>query len=326
MKKKQGNIVMFPKWKTRLENEGLKAIQEKRYEEALETFEPLFEHDVASHDVITGKLVSLMELGKYEAAEELCEYLMKYDEDNYYQYLHIYLTILFQTSRYEELVSLLDEVFQEEEMPQQMRTQFWQLYEVSRKLVQEDDEQQNNKLIDEFFEGLSEEDIHKQWRSIIKLRKLSAAPYIQPFEDLLTSERLHPIIKTGIIQWFQEHQINRNMEVSKFGLTERINPSQLKELHSDYVMQQMKMRLGDMEQKNPTMYDIVQNLLYRYLFVRYPLFPREEEVPQIVSALRQLGHEYLQLPSPGVEDVEDVEEYKHEILLCEQHYTLIMEE
>ncbi|MFG6119004.1 hypothetical protein [Thalassobacillus sp. B23F22_16] len=326
MKKKKGNIVMFPKWKTRLENEGLKAIQEKRYEEALKTFEPLFEHDVASHDVVTGKLVSLMELGKYEAAEELCEYLMKHDQENYYQYLHIYLTILFQTSRYEELVGLLDEIFQEEDMPQKMRTQFWQLYEVSRKLVKEDDEQQNNKLIDEFFEGLSNEDIHMQWRSIIKLRKLSAAPYIQPFTELLKSKEVHPIIKTGIIQWFQEHQVDINLEISKFGLTERVNPAQLKELHSDYVMQQLKMRLGDMEQKNPTMYDIVQNLLYRYLFVRYPLFPTEEEAPQIVAALRQLGHEYLQLPVPEMENEEEVENYKQEILLCEQHYTLIMEE
>ncbi|MBM7554592.1 tetratricopeptide repeat protein [Thalassobacillus pellis] len=326
MKKRRGNVVMFPKWKTRLENEGLKAIKEKRYEEALESFEPLFEHNVASHDVVTGKLISLMELGKYESAEELCEYLMKHDHDNYYQYLHIYLTILFQTSRYEELVSLLDEVFQESDMPQQMRTQFWQLYEVSRKLIEDQSEQQGNHYVDEFFEGIGNNDIHKQWRSIIKLRKQNAKPYLEQFIELLNSDQVHPIIKTAIIQWFQEHNLDRNIEVTKFGFKHIVNPSKLKDVHSEYVMQQIQLRLGDMEQENPTMFEIVQKLLYRYLFVRYPILPTDEEVPNIVEALKQLGHEYLQLPVTFSEKHEPITKYKEEIQICEQHYSLIMDD
>ncbi|MFD1018946.1 tetratricopeptide repeat protein [Thalassobacillus hwangdonensis] len=326
MDKKQGNVVMFPKWKQRLEDEGLQAIKEKKYEEALQRFEPLFEHDVASQDVITGKLVSLMELGRLEQAEDLCEYLMKHDTDNYYQYLHIYLTILFQTSRYAELVSLLEEIFEEENIPQQMRTQFWQLYEVSRKLAEDQDEKTGNKLVEDFEVSLDRDDVQAQWRNIVKLRRQDPHPFLDQFVDRLKQPKVHPIIKTGIVQWFQEYQVDRNILIHKFGVEELINPSKLKDLHSNYVMQQIELRLGDLEQKNPTMYDMLQKLLYRYLFVRYPLLPNEEEVQKIVAALKELGHEYLQLPISEDMNDEDVERYKQEIQLCEQHYALILGE
>ncbi|WP_181349750.1 hypothetical protein [Thalassobacillus sp. CUG 92003] len=325
MENNNGNIVMFPGWKTTLEKEGLEAVRKKRYQEALDKFKPLFDYNVASKEVVTAQLVSLMELGQYEPAEELCQQLMKTEENDYFEYLHIYLTILFQTSRYQELVDLLDEIFESEEIPQQSRTQYWHLYEVSKKLLEESNVEMGSQFIQEWKRSIESEDLHKQWKTISKLKEINAQPFVEPFIDFLTSQSGHPIIKTGVIQWLQESKVDREIPLYKLGVTEKINPAHLKELRSDYVKNQIQLRLSNIEQQNPTLYKLLDQLLYRYMFVRYPLFPMEEEVPSIVQALKYLGHLYLQMPFDDKLN-EETHHYIEEIQLCEQHYSLIIGE
>ncbi|MFQ3542592.1 hypothetical protein Q7A53_00775 [Halobacillus rhizosphaerae] len=323
MENKTGNIVIFPKWRTRLEKEGLQAVNEKRYQDAVASLQPLLEYGAASHDAITGLLMSWIELGYYEEAESLCKQQMKIEEDHYFEYLHIYITILFQDNRYQELVDLLDEVFNSEEVPHQNRTQLWQMYEVSRKLLEDTNKQVGEKLVHDFFKGMEEEDLHKQWRSVAQLHKQSADQYISMFKPILMKEAVHPIIKTAIIEWFRESKIEEAVTVFKFGKTAEVVPSELNLLQSEYIIKQIQMRLGAIEQSNPTMYEMLDQLLYHYCYVRYPLYPDENELPLVVEALKQLGHEYLQLPYSSKEDEEDVSLYKEEIELCEQHYLII---
>lgn len=327
MENENENVVMFPKWKTRLEKIGLQAFKEKRYQDAVDSLQPLIEYDAASDDVVTGLLMSWIETGELDRAEELCQQKMKESlDEEYYHYLHIYITILFQRSRYQEIVDLLDEVFQTEDIPHQSRTQLWQMFEVSRKLLEGHQKEQGDKWRSDFFEALEKNDLPSQWRALNRLLNQSALEYLEEFSSLLVDSSVHPIIKTAIIQWFRDSEVSQPLTVSKFGQTFELVPSELNQFQSDYMIKQIQMRLGDMEQSNPTMYDMVDQLLYRYCYVRYPIFPSEDEVAAIVEALKQLGHDYLQIPYGYDEQVEGVEKYKQEIELCEQHYSLMVGE
>ncbi|MCP3030494.1 hypothetical protein LF817_03990 [Halobacillus sp. A1] len=326
MEKQNGDIVLFPKWKSTLENTGFQSIREKRYEDAVESFKLLLEHRVATHEVITGLLMAWIELGHYEEAEYLCQEQMKTEEDHYYQYLHIYITILFQDNRYQELISLLDEVFETEDMPHQSRTQLWQMYEVSKKLLQDVHKEESDKLTSDFKNALGAGDLHNQWIAVNQLKKQPIPKDVSVFESSLVDDQVHPIIKTGIIQWFRDEGFNNKIRIKKFGSEWDVTPSKLNTFQSDYIIKQIQLRLGSIEQSNPTMFDLIHNLLDHYCFVRYPLFPSEDEVDFVVEALKQLGHEYLQLPYNYDGHPEEVHKYKEEIELCEQHYMVLVGE
>ncbi|MCA0969899.1 tetratricopeptide repeat protein [Halobacillus litoralis] len=327
MENEREKVVMFPKWKTRLEKVGFEALKQKRYTDAVEALEPLLAYEVASDDVVTGLLMSWIETGEFDKAEDLCQKQMKVSlDEQYYHYLHMYITILFKRNRYQEIVDLLEEVFQSEDIPHQSRTQLWQMFEVSRKLLEGHQKEQGNKWKSDFLQAVESKDLSAQWRALDQLRKQSASSHIEEFKELLTDSGVHPIIKTSIIEWFTEAGVDETLPVVKFGQTFEIVPSELNQFQSDYIIKQIQMRLGDMEQSNPTMYEMTNKLLYRYFYVRYPIFPTEEEVPVIVEALKQLGHYYLQIPYQSEQDFQDIERYKEEIELCEQHYTMLVGE
>src|SRR5699024_7352147 len=98
-----GKVILFPKWKTQLEEESLTAIKEKEYREALQKLNKLIRYNVLNHETLIGKLICLIELGNYEEAQHMCEELISRKSEYYYQYVHIYLTLLFQTSQYQLL-------------------------------------------------------------------------------------------------------------------------------------------------------------------------------------------------------------------------------
>src|SRR5690625_118339 len=104
---KPGNIILFPKWQKVLEEESVAAIKEKKFEDALEKLDNLLSYDVKNHDIYTGKLICLMELERYKEAQELCESLIEEKDSHYYQYIHIYLTLLFQTDQYDTLIDVV---------------------------------------------------------------------------------------------------------------------------------------------------------------------------------------------------------------------------
>src|SRR5690625_7874970 len=104
MGKKAGNVVLFPKWKTSLEESSLQAMKEKRYETALEKLDELLSYKVNHYEIIIGKIICLMELNRYNEAQNICEDMLQHKNEDYYHYLHIYLTLLFQTKQYDLLM------------------------------------------------------------------------------------------------------------------------------------------------------------------------------------------------------------------------------
>lgn len=331
MTENKADVVMFPKWKSSLEQKGRTALQAKKYKEALEHFEQLISFDAANSEVMTGKLICLMELGRYEEAESICRELMKEDEGNYFQYLHIYLTVLFQTSQYEELLDLLDEVFESEEIPHEVRKQFWQLYDITKKLKEDESSAEYLEDIDEFIASLDSKDAKKQWRCLSKLRKQDIHPYINELAPFLKKDYIQPVIKTAMLQWMQEQKVERNVEVTKLGETKVVNPSKLDDILSHPSSRQILNLLDPVEQDNPTLYEFIQQLLFRYMYVRFPIMPTDEETPSLAKAFFELGTSYLQLdhypfPLENYGSQKEVDLWKQQIEYYEANYFSVLDE
>ncbi|WP_010651070.1 tetratricopeptide repeat protein [Oceanobacillus massiliensis] len=326
MESKSDNVILFPKLKKTLEEESLKALQEKRYEEALVKLDKLISYQEGSHEIMIGKLICLMELGRHEEAQDLCEELIKLKDENYYHYVHIYLTILFQTSQYGLLMEQVEYEFEQNQVPEKLYEQFKQLYDMSEKMKLDFVVEETDSVIDELFEAVNQDNHMVQWRIVDQLRNMKARP-VNQITSLLTNELVHPVIKTAILAWMREQRISEEVEIHKLGSSMTVIPSSIPDIKENEIYEQILLALRDVEQKNPTLFKLLEQLLYRYVYVTYPLAPSGEDVSDIVEAIKYIGNQYLQIHS--FEDREASSRTKHyikEIRMCDSLYLSIIEE
>src|SRR5699024_9887873 len=74
------------------------------------------------------KLSCLTNLNKLEEALIFVEGLLKDRCENYYVYLEVYLSLLYETNQFEEIMFVLDE---EEDIPKELQTKFHELYSMA---------------------------------------------------------------------------------------------------------------------------------------------------------------------------------------------------
>ncbi|SHG38030.1 tetratricopeptide repeat protein [Ornithinibacillus halophilus] len=323
MENSEEKVILFPKWKTRLEEESLAALKDKRYEEALKKLNELISYNISSHEIIIGKLICLMELNRHDEAQNLCEDVLAVKDNDYYKYLHIYLTILFQTNQYELLMENVEYELSSNKIPAPMRQQFKQLYEMSAKLEQDSNQELMNEYMQDFLNAVDLHDYHSQWRYIKLMQHKKLTPN-HKIIGLLIEESVHPVIKTTIFQWLQQKNWDKAVEMTKFGLHIHINPSSTVELENHHFMQQFGNLLNETEQKNPTLFNMIKDILYRYTFVRYPFLPSNDEVESIARAITYIAERNLNLHNES--EFEELNDIIEEIETCEKLFLSVVDE
>lgn len=322
------NVILFPKWQKKLENASKDAMKDMRFDDALHHLEQLIEHDIKSHEVCIGKIICLMELGEFDEAESFCQELIALKDEHYYDYIHMYTTLLFQASFYDDLVELLEDKFDADDIPHPIKTQLWQVYEISKKLSLESKQEESSRYLNELKSAVKKGDPERQWRIVKKCTSFNATPFIDYLRNLLENEVIHPVVKTAILEWLQEQKIDSAFIITKFGSEITVHPSELSSILTHPSMIGVKEVLGEVEQNNPSLFELIEKLLYRYMYIRYPMMPKEKEWATISKAVTILGYSYLQLQT-GTDHHEgsvDVDKYINEITSSEQLYFSIIEE
>ncbi|MDY0396896.1 hypothetical protein RWE15_24630 [Virgibacillus halophilus] len=169
---------------------------------------------------------------------------------------------------------------------------------------------------------MEEEDIQKQWRTIEALRKMKLKPSSWEIQ-LLREEFIHPVVKTAIVEWLQTIGAVEAVHIHKFGMKATINPSELPSFSQHPAVSAILSTYDDIEQKNPTLYQMLQKLLNHYAYVRFPFMPERSEVNKIASAILYIGKKYLNLPTDDGASGE-MQNYLSEVELCDRLYASII--
>lgn len=325
---KENNVVLFPGLKTRLEREGMKELQEKNYTDAIGKFEQLLDYGYRQPEILTGRLICLMELGRHEEAEEMSLQLLAAKDKDYLQYLHIHLTLLFQLGRYDEVVELLDEVYATEKIPTPLKTSFDQLQKVSRKMAEDKSQTTADQLIHNFEKARRSKDATLQWQLIQKCHSLDVSPHVQKMEAYLLDEEADPVVQTAVLEWLVKQEIEFPVTIHKMKETMTVVPENLTTVEESEGMKQVLQHLHLLEQQNPSLYDLVYKLLHRYMYVRYPMVPTEEDGTVLAAALQKLASSYLQIDQPAVteEEAQRIASMMEEIITLEAKYLTVAEE
>lgn len=320
----EDNVILFPKWRKILEEQSLTALKDKQYETALNKLNKLLDYHVYDDEIYTGKLICLMELGRYQEAQDLCEELLLDVGENYYNYVHIYLTILFQTHQYDLLMDHIELEFTKEELPLQYRKQFKQLYDISKQMHLDMQAENSHRLFEGFFNYVEQENFSEQYRIIDSLRKTRNIP-AQEILDLLHRDTIHPVVKTAIFRWLREIDYPESVRIHKMGYELKVIPKETEDIESSRVYNTVLEYLKEVEQDNPTLYRLLKTLLYRYLYVIYPILPDVNTYEQIAIALEEIGKEYFNIHTSR-DDIDHVSYIMEQIKLCEALYLSIIDE
>ncbi|HLR67128.1 tetratricopeptide repeat protein [Virgibacillus alimentarius] len=327
MKNSSENVVLFPKWKKMLEDKSVEAIKQKEYEEALINLNKLLSYHVNNHEIIIGKMICLMELGRYEAAQDYCEQVLKCKDANYYHYLHIYLTILFQTSQYELLMDQLTEEFINNKIPKMFHEQFKQLYDMSEQMKNDLNIKKHKAYLNDLQQAIDEDDHSLQWRLVEDLRKMEIKP-TQRILHLLVDESIHPVIKTAIFLWLQDEEVTQEVSIHKLNLSLDICPVNVSDLQLNTTVKQTILMVSELEQNNPSLFLLIKQVLYRYAYVRHPIMYPNEDIIEVTRALKYIGNQYLNIHINSDDNMlnDTTVRYIEEIKMCEALYLSIIEE
>ncbi|WP_405100850.1 tetratricopeptide repeat protein [Oceanobacillus sp. FSL H7-0719] len=291
---KSGDIILFPKWQKLLEEESIAAIKERHFDEALEKLNLLISYQVNNDEVFTGKLICLMELERYEEAQDLCESLLLEKNDNYYQYIHIYLTLLFQTNQYGLLMEIASTELESGKVPESLIAPFKQLYEMSSKMRIDLEIDRSNIYLDSLYDAVNQDNHIEQWRLINKLSKLEMPPS-EKAVSLLVNEHVHPLNKSAIFMWIQGKGVTKPVDIHKFGIHIKMIPVDTPALEESAIAKRVYASISNLEQKNPSLFQLVESLFKHYLYVLYPISPPESDAELIAEALVAIGNEYLNI-------------------------------
>ncbi|WLV23705.1 tetratricopeptide repeat protein [Aciduricibacillus chroicocephali] len=315
---KSDNLILFPKWKKRLENESLAALKEKRYSEALEKLDLLIYYNEASSEIHVGKLICLMELGEFGEAQSEVESLLESEDDGFYDYMHIYLTLLFQTDQHDLLVETVDEVLERPDLPSSMKEQYQQLYAISENMRSDLSDRKWKEDMSSLIEAVQAEDHRRQWGLIEEMRKTRIEPdhFIQ---EMLLDDTVHPVTKTAILLWLKDRNHEGPIGLKKFGHYLEVVPNDLPTLGQFELGLRVRNLLKETEQQDPTRYGLMMEALERYLYVLYPFNEPERNPECIVHALRfASGNDIVE------EGSSNCSQYIEELNTCQALYLTII--
>lgn len=321
---KPGNVILFPKWQKMLEEESVSAIKEKKFEEALEKLDKLLSYQVKNHEIFTGKLICLMELERYEEAQELCEMLIEVKDTHYYQYIHIYLTLLFQTNQYDQLIEMVQEELENGKVPSHLEEPFKQLFMMSEKMRLNAVSEQSGIYLEELFNAVHQENHLEQWRLINNLSKMNIIPD-EKVTALLVNDYVHPLNKTAIYLWMKKQRVGEPIDIHKFGVQLKMIPNETPDISHSKLAEEVSRRIQEIEQVNSSLFQVMETLFEHYLYVLYPITPPVEDANYIAEALHTIANDYLNMQAPPVGN-EIISKYVEEIKTTDVLYASIIDE
>ncbi|EIT85366.1 hypothetical protein A374_11500 [Fictibacillus macauensis ZFHKF-1] len=279
---KKDNVVMFPRLSARLLEKGMDSLKAKQFKEALTCFLQLLEQDPMHPQGNLGAVLSLIELGQLQDARERAEQMLNKDIGDYFDVLQIYLSVLIQLSEYEKVVSVVEAVLEEHQLPAAQAESFYQLLHFGRKMSEVDsafdgseaEEKDVTQEMATLENMLKSDEIHNQWIAIQQLSYIDVDLALPIYRQFLQRENGHPGIKTMVLNHLLFKGQNETFIVHKFGKDFTISIGDLYDVYEHAFNVAVKKELEErLSQQNPTLLEFALTVWWDYILAIYPQEP-----------------------------------------------------
>ncbi|MBM7096548.1 tetratricopeptide repeat protein [Bacillus sp. H-16] len=317
-KKGQGqedNVIMFPGLVARLVDKGMEALKEKKHYDALRYFQQSAELEPTHSQARYGLVITNIELNRLDEAKTYCESMLKEGIGQYYEVLQVYVSLLVQLGKYEEVVTMLESVMAEDKLPPKMAESFYQLLEFSRQMtnhhqtgILEDEEPVDQfSSPDEWIKTLERGDPNQQWGALKKLSQVNTAKVVEAYRAFLEDKENDPVLKSYVMQMMKDMNIEGKFVVHKFGDTYTVQMNELEDVfHERFGNEVVRVLEDHLGQDNPTVVEMVMQVWWHYLFAIYPKSPDPYETKVWAAALHYLGLSLLMEDDDKNMEIDDI--------------------
>ncbi|WP_235849085.1 tetratricopeptide repeat protein [Bacillus alkalicola] len=296
----EDNIVLFPGLVDRLVEKGMSALKEKKYYEALNYFQQSIELEHTQSQARYGLVITNIELNRLEEAKKHCESMLHEGVGQYYEVLQVYVSLLVQLGNYSEVETILESVISEEKLPPKMAESFYQLLEFSRQMTDSsseietlmEEEPEFNSLTnkEEWIRLLEQGKPEQQWGAIQKLKQVKTEEVKKTYEEFLKGKNNNPVLKSYLLQILMELDVKGTFEVYKFGETFKVHIENLEDVfHEKFGSRVIQVLEGELGQESPSLFEMVQQVWWHYLFALYPKSPEPLDASVWAAALHITG-------------------------------------
>ena len=122
--KRDDNVIYFPGLEKRLLEKGLENLHRKNYDEAIALLESAINLEPKNNDSHIGLLLAYFDAGMVEHAMNLAKEMIQDGIGNGFETMDIYIMLLIQTHKYNEVVTVIEELLNESNIPEENAQHF----------------------------------------------------------------------------------------------------------------------------------------------------------------------------------------------------------
>ncbi|SDM24426.1 tetratricopeptide repeat protein [Bacillus sp. OK048] len=309
--KRKDNLIFLPGLEKRLTDRGLESLQNKRYQEAITLLEEAREHDPENSDILIGLVLAYFESGAYHKAKNRANDMLLKGIGDYFHMVDLYLTILIQLHEYHEIVTTIEALFDEKEIPPDRHDHFLTILQFSRRMADHDGQQQDpseqsqeNRKIED-LNLLSLSNLNEQMFVISSLAEKNIRPHMDEIKEFLQAESGHPFLKTMLLSLLKEQEYDKEIILEKFDMKLTVIPTELPDIQSQPKMKQIENLLEKrLESSDPVLFENMKGMLERIFYISYPFELDPQDVSAWAGAFHFLVLEYLGVDS-DISDISD---------------------
>lgn len=298
--KQEGNVVLFPNLGSRLVEKGMEHIEKREFKRAVELYSQARELDPENPDVNVGLIVSFVEIGRYIEARDLCKEMLHKGIGDYFQIVSIYLMVLLQLNEHEEMVTTIEALLDDNQVPTDKIDHFKKMLAFSSRILEENEdmsiEMVEEKQIeldfndDEWFAGKTDEEI---FRNISRFSNANIRAFMPSVQTFLLDEKAHPFLKTLLLHILKEQEYDKHVRVIKLSQEMVIIPTEILHLKdTNFFKTVTSLVEKHLEQENPSLLAMATSLIERQQFVMYPIEPEERTFPVWACAYHAVAESY----------------------------------
>ncbi|MDQ1001305.1 tetratricopeptide (TPR) repeat protein [Neobacillus niacini] len=307
--KRKDNIIFLPGLEKRLTDKGLENLHNKRYQEAITLLEEARVHDPENSDILIGLVLAYFEAGAYIKAKELANEMLLKGIGDYFHMVDLYLTILIQLHEYQEIVSTIEALFDEKEIPPDRHDHFLTILQFSKRMA--DNSQQEPMDMEEAKEEIQPKklnlpllkNLNEQMIAISSLADKNIRPYMDEIKEYLNSDSGHPFLKTMLLSLLKEQEYDKNIAIRKFSEDLSVVPTELPDIQTQPRMKEIENILkAKLENSDPVLFENMKGMVERIFFISYPFEFKPDAARAWAAAFHLLVLNYL----GGDSDVDDI--------------------
>ncbi|MFP7299870.1 tetratricopeptide repeat protein [Neobacillus niacini] len=315
--KRRDNIIFLPGLEKRLTDKGLESLQNKRYQEAITLLEEAREHDPENSDILIGLVLAYFEAGAYIKAKELANEMLLKGIGDYFHMVDLYLTVLIQLHEYQEIVSTIEALFDEKEIPPDRHDHFLTILQFSKRMADHDNQQEpieepEPKRPKEL--NLSSQSLNEQMLTISNLAEKNIRPYMDEITEYLNADTGHPFLKTMLLNLLKEQEYDKKIMVKKFSEDISVVPTELPDVQSQPRVKEIEALLEKrLEHSDPYLLENIKGMVERIFFISYPFEFTPQETSAWAAAFHLLVLNYLGMDA-DLSDISDEYEITTEMI------------